>query len=279
VELRQPAHTWYATHCRAMLAMLDGRFAEVEGLISKALAFNPQEHDQSASQSWAIQMYALRGEQGRLREMEPVMTGASDLYHAVPAWRCALAALYAEIDRDAECRAEFERVAEDDFRRLPRDGNWLTGVAYAARACAHLRDGERAAVLHAQLRPYQELNIATGLAVHCLGSVQLYLGLLAATAERWDEADEHFEAARAMHARLRSPPWAAHTGYEQARMLIARGRAEDRARAGDLLASAGATADALGMTRLSERVRAARCELATEGVDIEPTLSPGRGGP
>ena len=66
VELRQPAHTWYATHCKAMLAMLDGRFDEVEDLVSTALAFNPQVHDQSASQSWAIQMYSLRAEQGRL---------------------------------------------------------------------------------------------------------------------------------------------------------------------------------------------------------------------
>ena len=66
VELRQPTHRWYATHCQAMLAMLDGRFDEVEDLISTALAFNPQVHDQSASQSWVIQMYALRSEQGRL---------------------------------------------------------------------------------------------------------------------------------------------------------------------------------------------------------------------
>ena len=127
VELRQPAYSWYATHCQAMLAMLDGRFAEVEDLITKALAFNPQVHDQSASQSWAIQMYALRGEQGRLEELEPVLTAAVELYGAVPAWRGALAWLYAETGHEAECRAEFERLAEDDFRGLPRDGIWLTG--------------------------------------------------------------------------------------------------------------------------------------------------------
>ena len=157
VELRQPAYRWYATHCQAMLAMLDGRFAEVEDLIAKALGFNPQVHDQSASQSWAIQMYALRSEQGRLEELESVVTAATELYGAVvPAWHGALAWLYAEAGREAECRAEFERLAEDDFRGLPRDGIWLTGVAYAARACAYLRDADRAAILHEQLRPYAE---------------------------------------------------------------------------------------------------------------------------
>ena len=260
VELRQPAHRWYATHCQAMLAMLDGRFDTVEDLISKALAFNPQLHDQSASQSWAIQMYALRDEQGRLAELEPVLTAATELYDAVPTWRAALACLYAQAGRETECRTEFERVAEDDFRGLPRDGNWLTGVAYTTRACAYLQDADRAAVLHEQLRPYAGLNVVTGLGISCLGSVELYLGQLAATAARWVESDRHFSSARAMHARLRSPPWSAHTDHEEARMLMARGRADDRARASDLLATARATAEALGMTRLSERVR-----LAEEG--------------
>jgi hypothetical protein len=256
VELRQRAHRWYATHCQATLALLDGRIAAVEGMISKALTFNPQVHDQSASQTWAIQMYALRREQGRLGEMEPVMVPAAELYGAVPAWRAALASLYADTGRDAECRAEFERLAEDGFRGLPHDGNWLTAAAYATRSCTHLGDAQRAALLYDHLRPYRRLNIVTGLAIHCLGSVELYLGMLAGTTARWDEADDHFESARAMHSRLRSPPWHAHTDYEQARVMIARGRVEDRARAHKLLARAGATADALDMTRLSERVRA-----------------------
>jgi DNA-binding SARP family transcriptional activator/tetratricopeptide (TPR) repeat protein len=260
VELRQPAYSWYATHCRAMLALLDGRFAEVEDLITKALAFNPQVHDQGASQSWAIQMYALRGEQGRLEELEPVLTAAVELYGAVPAWRGALAWLYAETGHEAECRAEFERLAEDHFRGLPRDGIWLTGIAYATRVCAYLRDAERAAILHEQLRPYAGINVVTGLGISYLGSVELHLGLAAATAARWDEADRHFNSARAMHARLRSPPWSAHAEHEQARMLMARGRADDRAR--DLLASAQATAQARGMTRLLERVRLTSVEPA-----------------
>jgi DNA-binding SARP family transcriptional activator/tetratricopeptide (TPR) repeat protein len=267
VELRQPAHSWYATHCQAMLAMLDGRFDEVEDLISTALAFNPQVHDQSASQSWAIQMYALRGEQGRLGELEPVLTAATELYDAVPAWRGALAWLYAETGQEAECRTEFERLSEDDFGGLPRDGNWLTGVAYSAGACAYLGDADRAAVLHEQLLPYVGLNVVTGLGISYVGSVELYLGLVARAAARWDDADRHFTSARRVHERLRSPPWVAHTEHEHARMLMARGRAEDRERARDLLASAQATADALGMTRLIERDLVLAEQLAPSGVE------------
>jgi len=67
-----------------------------------------------------------------------------------------------------------------------------------------------------------------------------------------------------MHERLRSPPWIAHTEHEHARMLMARGGTEDRARARDLLTSAATTAEALGMTHLSERVRLAGLEHATD---------------
>src|SRR4029453_10495746 len=87
--IRQRAHRWYATHSLAMLAMLDGRYEGVEELVSTALSLNPQVHDQSASQSWAIQMYGLRSEQGRLGELE-LMVAGTRLYTTVPAWRCAL---------------------------------------------------------------------------------------------------------------------------------------------------------------------------------------------
>ena len=253
-SIRQPAHRWYATHSVAMLAMLDGRYEGVEDLVSTALAFNPQLHDQSASQSWAIQMYGLRSEQGRLRELEELMVAGADLYQTVPAWRCALAALYGEIGRPAECRAEFETIAERDFELLPRDGNWLTGVAFAARTCAWLGDGARAAVLHEQLRPYARLNVVIGLGILFLGSVELYLGQLAATAERFDDSEHHFDAARAMHEQMRSPPMCAHTDHQHARMLLTRARPDDRTRARELLARAAISASALGMTRLSAEI-------------------------
>jgi hypothetical protein len=51
---------------------------------------------------------------------------------------------------------------------------------------------------------------------------------------------------------LRSPPLIARTDHQQARMLLARGRAEDRTRARETLERAAASATALGMTRLRQ---------------------------
>ena len=45
-----------------------------------------------------------------------------------------------------------------------------------------------------------------GVGIYMVGSVEQFLGLLATTAERWDDAERHLDAARAMHERMRFPP-------------------------------------------------------------------------
>jgi hypothetical protein len=67
----------------------------------------------------------------------------------------------------------------------------LYTLALAAEACAGLGDAKRAAVLADRLTPHQELiahvTAATG------GAVSHYLGLLATTLRRFDEAEVRFE--------------------------------------------------------------------------------------
>jgi uncharacterized protein HemY len=55
-----------------------------------------------------------------------------------------------------------------------------------------------------------------------LGSASRYLGILAATLTRWDDASRHFEQAIAMNTRMGAAPWVAHTQADYARMLCAR---------------------------------------------------------
>jgi hypothetical protein len=114
------------------------------------------------------------------------------------------------------------------------------------------------AVVHARLlterlAPY---------ALHCptlshggvvLGSTSHYLGLLATTLGRYDEAEQHFTTASAIHDRLTAPAWLARTNLEWARMLTLRRQRGDLERAHVLLDTAQKEFASLGLTVWSDR--------------------------
>ena len=88
--------------------------------------------------------------------------------------------------------------------------------------CTFLGDKTRAGLLHQLLLPYAGHTVVVGFATACYGAVSRYLGALATTLERWDEAKGHFEDALEMNARMEAWPWLAHTQYEYATMLLSR---------------------------------------------------------
>ena len=88
----------------------------------------------------------------------------------------------------------------------------------------------------------------------CYGAASRYLGMLAATMERWEDAVQHFEDALVMNARMGARPWLAHTQHQYAVMLLARHQPGDRDKAMSLLQEALTTARELGMHALERRI-------------------------
>jgi hypothetical protein len=85
------------------------------------------------------------------------------------------------------------------------------------------------------------------------GSVAYYLGLLASTMGRYDDADTHFSAAAGRHDNIGAVYWLAVTRLDWARMLLARDRAGDAARAWALADQARAVAGDLGFSAIQRR--------------------------
>ena len=76
-----------------------------------------------------------------------------------------------------------------------------------AIACSALGDQPRAARLYELLLPYADRNVLMArLPLGTLGSASHYLGLLAVTMGRRDDAVAHLQAAMAAHVRLRATP-------------------------------------------------------------------------
>jgi tetratricopeptide (TPR) repeat protein len=254
-EERQLPFELFATMgFRAMQALMQGRFADSERLAQEALARGQRLQMENAAGIFGLQMFTLRREQGRLKELEPVVRYFVQQHSVAAAWRPGLALIYSELGRTQEARAEFEHLAQHDFADIPRDALWMVCMTYLVDVCTFLEDRARAATLYQLLLPYAGRNVVIGNATACYGALSRYLGALATTLARWDEAAQHFEEALAMNARMGAWPWLAHTQYQYATMLLARDQLGDGDKAVELLKAALSTARELGMRTLEERL-------------------------
>ncbi len=248
-RVRLPFYLLAADMLVATRALFEGRIAECETLIARVLA-SSQAVPSTGMQVYGAQMFALRWLQGRLAEIEPLFKMVVQQSANVSGFRSALAFLYSELGREEEARRELELLAAHDFKDLPRDTGWVTGLTLLAQVAARIGDMARVRILYELLLPYAERNVVVGLAAACNGSCERYLGILATAMERWGDAERHFERALAANERMHARPFAALTRADHARLLIARGGDGDKARAGDLLRDAATAAEELGMSAL-----------------------------
>jgi tetratricopeptide (TPR) repeat protein len=245
-ELKQPAELFQVRATQAMLALAEGRLADAERLVLAAFELGEPSVPEMAGPVFGLQRYTLFDLHGRLEEAESSVRDLAAEHPARPAFRCVLTLVHAQLGSTAEAQRALDDLATNDFSALPFDQEWLYATSLLAETAALLENERSAAVLYRLLLPWAALNVVDhpeGLR----GSASRYLGLLATTLRRWDDAEAHFDHAQAMNARIGARPWLAHTQRDQARMLVVRGAPGDRQRAEELHEGAVAIYGALGM--------------------------------
>ena len=248
-ELGQPTLRWFVGHSRAVRVLLAGDLVEAERLIHAKFELGQATGQADARAFFAGQLFLLRFEQGRLGELEGQTVEAVADH---PLFQAYLALLLCESGRSDEARVVYEGLAGTDFSALPLDNAWMMGISACTLVAARLGDRPGATVLHGLLDPYgDQFVFAYGGA---WGAVAHYLGLLAATLDRFDEAEARFAAGAETHERNGMPTWLARTRCEWAAMLARRGEPGDAERARDLLDRALATARDLGLASVERRV-------------------------
>jgi DNA-binding SARP family transcriptional activator len=242
--LGQPSQRWWITANDAMLALLEGRLADAEQLIERAHILGERAQSYDAFNFYQLQRFALRREQGQLAEVltDLEQTAAADPNR--PLLRCALALAYWELGRPEPALRLFGELAAGDFAALPVNNDWLLSAALLSEFIASTDVPDRADALYHRLVPYDGLNVDTYEV--STGAVSRYLGLLAASTRRFEQAAHHFEGALAMNDRMGARPWHAHTQEDYARMLLAHGDPANRRQAAELLAAAHSTYRELG---------------------------------
>jgi hypothetical protein len=253
--LRQPSQLWQVNAAWAMLALAEGRLADAEALMDRIFALGERAQRGIAVPAHTIQSFTRAYFRDRLQDIEANLGDVAEKYRTRPVLRCALALLHARLGHATRAHEMLSDLTANSCSVLPLDIEWLYSVSLLAESSALLGDAHTAAILYQLLAPHAAANVAdTPEAIG--GSVARYLGLLAGTLGRRNDAVEHFETATAANERMGFRPWHAHAQLDYARTLLARNEAGDGARAKSILEDARTTYQTLNMHSWEEEATA-----------------------
>jgi transcriptional regulator with XRE-family HTH domain/tetratricopeptide (TPR) repeat protein len=262
-EIKQPFQLHIAAVFRTMRAIMQGEFEEAERLATDASDISRQIGIAELDGILGVHLFTIRVEQGRLKEIAPIVKILVTHSPASAFWLPGLTLIYCALGLRDECRVLFDELAADAFALVPRDSLWVTSLAYLVEACAYLGDSNRAATLYELLRSYDGRTVVIGGATACLGAAARYLGMLATTMSDWPAAERHFVGALDLDSRMGAWPWLAHSQYEYAVMLFRRGQAGDRRRGLALIGEAVSVGQELGMAGLVQKCLARQIQHQT----------------
>ncbi|MEW6271156.1 MAG: AAA family ATPase [Thermodesulfobacteriota bacterium] len=266
-ERRDALSLYRASALRATLALLQGRFEDHARLAQDFLARGQRVSPENALQAFYAQQGFVEWLRGRpeasIAVAEPIVRD----HPGLPAWRAALAALYADAGRPEDARREIDRMAVDDFAALPQTFFRVPAAALLAHAAWSLDDAPHAAKLHELLAPHSGRNIVVGFGAAAYGAADVYLGMTSAAAGDWDRAAAELEAGIALDERMGARPFAAQGRYAYARVLLSRGARGDRERAHEAIADARRTALELGLATLLAKLDALGARAADRPTD------------
>jgi len=257
-ELRQPAWSWYAQISGVMCALFDGRFEDAERAIALSFEAGRKTLPYAAHAYFVFTSMILRVLQGRAGEFVPQYRAVTQGVPS-PAALAPLAWAESELGNAGEVRRILAVVTADDFVHVERDVSALIVMAFLAEAAAFVGDRERASRLYEIMAPLESRWVHWVVftdAVPTLGPIAHFLGLLARTMGRFEEAAGHFHAAIEAASQAGAPAYRARAQYEYAVLLRSDSPLRDDGRARRFLADARATAAATGMAGLCAKIDA-----------------------
>jgi DNA-binding CsgD family transcriptional regulator len=241
-------HQYWAGSYRVTLALLRGEWSDLEERIEALLEVGTKTRRGDADGVYGAQMFALNRDLGRLHALAPQIKAIA-ASGATRLWEPGLMLLYAEIGLLPEARAIYDRLIDRDCRAISHDDMFLACLVFCAQTCCVLGDTSKAESIYRLLHPYAQQTANHPTAV-CFGSTELYLAMLACTANRPDAAGEHFDNAVRQNRAMRAWPYLARTLRGYGIFLLARSTDAERRMGSQMLREAEELARRLGMSRL-----------------------------
>jgi tetratricopeptide (TPR) repeat protein len=235
-RIGQPFDRWQIVHTSAWRQMLEGDVDAAEQFATQALPLGTAAGiTEDAAFIFGGQLLSLRWMQGRGHEIIPLI---EEIAHDNPGrqiFRALLAYAKSLDNADHEVRQLLDTELTNDFF-VSSDGTWLVAQVLWSSAAVHSRHRPAATALYERLLPWHKQFATTHITVN--GAVAHYLGLLAHTLDRDDEAERWFSQALAMHETMKAPFFVALTQAAWADLLTDRNQPGDAQRAQALVDAA-----------------------------------------
>jgi hypothetical protein len=240
---------------RAVIAVLQGRFAEAESLLDQADSFAPHNLSEHAHVRHDLVQahlrWALLLRQGRFEELGPAQDGCP--------YPTILNGIAAAERGDAEDALRlFKQARAED---VPHPGSYAAlWLRFQAQVAASSGDPELIDDARAALAPHLGRWAVSLFGFDISGPMDLWSALLDASQQRWEAAINGFTRAREQADRMQARPWSAEAALHLALALRSRGAPADRAAADELLGEVAREAKDLGLRSLAARADACRAQ-------------------
>ena len=258
-ELRMPFLLWGIVMMQAGLALLQGDLEGGERFAREALHYGERAEFADVENVFAQQMAELHLHRAEFPELERILRGFIDRHGLRGKTDCiwmSLGRIAFLTGRPDEARAIYrDQLPGFAPERFVRSGARLCCPTSLAQLAWLLQADEGIDRIRELLLPHAGTHVFFGIGHNSLGACDRYLAQIAALQDRFDEAEEYFLSARELNVRMQTPLWEAHTLADHAQMLVRRGRAVDRERAGVLAEAAAVRFAGLGMRFWEGRAR------------------------
>jgi hypothetical protein len=256
--IREPVLLWRSACHQVLHSFLRGDFAEADRDAERAADVGKDVNSRGTMNLMALQRYILRREQGRASEVHE-----NFLARVAAAPENIMAQIAVASSSVAVGDPETARLHARLAWQSPRRGALTEAVGLAmglllAEVSVAIRDREMASALREELEPQRNRIAVMGDGLIVVAPVAHVLAQLQALDGEWDRAEESFEVAMLLAARIGAPWMTANILEAHARVLSSNPAAEPRHGApAEMLRQSLEIGQRLGMAALIERVQAA----------------------
>jgi DNA-binding winged helix-turn-helix (wHTH) protein/tetratricopeptide (TPR) repeat protein len=252
VKFKQPYGHWMAGIFRVVDRHLAGHFDEAEAEAKRALEIGRGCVGDVADLNYMVQLLALRRDQGLTGELEE-----SIRYYArgrnMLSWRLITCEIEVCSGETEDAYRTLEELTDADLAQVPRSVDWLQNLVLLCSLWESHSDPVIAASLYRNLRPFSGFHAVSYSGWMHRGSVDMWLGVLAARMRRYEDSEKHFGDAMRMDVRLGSRPFLAYDRLHCGEMMLRRGTEGDLERGASLLRDACSDAVEMNMPALLDR--------------------------